>query len=63
MDDWQPGDRVVLMHTSDPHTTLEPDDEGIVSSYTPLTGELRVDWDSGPRPIMLPDAGDAIERV
>jgi hypothetical protein len=38
VDDWQPGDRVVLVHTNDPYTTLEPGDEGIVSGYTPITG-------------------------
>src|SRR5262249_30196153 len=63
VDDWQPGDRVVLVHTNDPHTTLEPGDEGIVSRYTPITGELLVDWDSGPRMIMLPGVGDIIERA
>lgn len=63
MDDWQPGDRVVLVHTNDPYTDLEPGDEGIVTSYHPLTGQLMVDWDTGSRLIMLPDAGDIVERV
>jgi hypothetical protein len=63
MDDWQLGDRVVLLHTNDPYTTVEPGDEGVVSAYTPITGELLVDWDTGPRLIMLPNAGDIIERV
>jgi hypothetical protein len=63
MDDWQPGDRVVLVHTNDPHTGLVPGDEGIVTDYTPITRELLVDWDNGARQIMLPDAGDIIERV
>lgn len=63
MDNWQPGDRVVLVHTKDPYTDLEPGDEGTVASYHPLTGQLLVDWDSGSRLIMLPDAGDIVERV
>ncbi len=60
---WQPGDRVVLVGTNDPYTELEPGDEGIVSDYAPIICELLVDWDRGARQIMLPDAGDIIERV
>jgi hypothetical protein len=58
-----PGDRVVLVHTNDPYTDLEPGDEGAVTSYHPLTGQLMVDWDTGSSLIMLPDAGDIVERV
>jgi hypothetical protein len=51
------------VHTNDPYTDLEPGDEGVVTDYTPITRELLVDWDGGARQIMLPDAGDIIERV
>jgi hypothetical protein len=54
VDDWQPGDRIVLVHANYPYTDLEPGDEGIVSDQTPITRELLVDWDSGAQQIMLP---------
>jgi hypothetical protein len=63
MDDWQPGDHVALVRSSDPHTRLRPGDEGTVIGYNPLAGQLCVDWDNGSRLIMLPDVGDVVERV
>lgn len=63
MDDWQSGDRVVLVCTNDPYTDLEPGEEAVVTDYMPITSQLLVDWDSGSRLVMRPDAGDIIERV
>jgi hypothetical protein len=63
MNDWQPGDPVALVRTNDPHTRLRPGDEGTVNGYNPLSRRLCVDWDNGARAILLPDAGDVIERL
>jgi hypothetical protein len=46
-----------------PHTDLEPGEEGVATGYMPITSQMLVDWDSGSRPVMRPDAGDIIERV
>jgi hypothetical protein len=50
-------------HTNDPYTELEPGDEGTVEGYRPLVGQLVVDWDSGCRLVLWPDAGDIVERL
>jgi len=63
VNEWQPGDCVALVRTSDPHTGLRPGDEGTVIGYNPLAGQLCVDWDTGFRVIMLPDVGDVRERL
>jgi hypothetical protein len=52
------GDRVVLVHTGDPHTRLVPGDWGTVIRKT--ESAVEVAWDSGSRLAMLPDAGDWI---
>jgi hypothetical protein len=57
------GERVVLEHTSDPHTRLRPGDEGTVRRYDPEQRVLDVDWDSGSRLSMLLGAGDRVRRV
>ncbi len=46
---FQPGERVALEYTSDPHTLLRPGDEGTVRRYHPGQRILDVDWDNGSR--------------
>ncbi|MEV6932239.1 DUF4314 domain-containing protein [Dactylosporangium sp. NPDC051485] len=60
---YEPGQRVALVHTSDPHTELRPGDEGTVRRYD--AGQRRVDvtWDSGSNLSMLLDSGDAITPI
>ncbi len=60
---FQPGERVALEYTSDPHTLLRPGDEGTVRRFDPEQGVLEVDWDSGSRLSMLLDAGDRVRRI
>jgi len=37
---YQRGDRIALEHTTDPHTRLQPGDEGTVTSYDPRLGQF-----------------------
>ncbi|MFC0505007.1 DUF4314 domain-containing protein [Micromonospora costi] len=60
---FQPGERVALEHTNDPHTLLRPGDEGTVRRYQPDSQVLEVDWDSGSRLAMLLAAGDRVRRI
>jgi Domain of unknown function (DUF4314) len=48
------GDRVVLVETSDRHTSLSPGDEGVVAIVDAL-GTIHVDWDNGSNLALLPD--------
>ncbi|MGW3657157.1 DUF4314 domain-containing protein [Streptomyces sp. NPDC005151] len=57
---YQPGQRVALVITTDPHTELRPGDEGTVRSYNPALQQLNVTWDSGSRLSMLLDDGDEV---
>ena len=50
---YQRGDRIALAWTADPHTRLQPGDEGTVTSYDPRHGQLNVRWDSGSTLAML----------
>ncbi|MEV4511543.1 DUF4314 domain-containing protein [Dactylosporangium sp. NPDC049525] len=60
---YEPGQRVALVHTNDPHTELRPGDEGTVHRYD--AGQRRVDvtWDSGSTLSMLLDSGDVITPI
>lgn len=62
---FQPGERVALVHTDDPHTSLFPGDEGTVTRHDQTTtGEVvHVAWDDGSRLSMCLDAGDRIRRI
>jgi hypothetical protein len=60
---YQRGDRIALEHTNDPHTRLQPDDEGTVTRYTPGPGQLDVHWDSGSTLSMLLDDGDRVRLI
>jgi hypothetical protein len=61
---YDPGDRVELVATTDPHTALAPGDLGTVRALHPadtLGGRrLDVNWDSGSRLTLLLDEGDAV---
>ncbi|WP_346535515.1 DUF4314 domain-containing protein [Micromonospora sp. DPT] len=60
---YQPGERIALEHTTDPHTRLRPGDEGTVRRYDPHQQVLDVQWDSGSRLSMLLGAGDRVRRL
>ncbi|MCO1597621.1 DUF4314 domain-containing protein [Micromonospora sp. RHAY321] len=60
---YQPGERVALVHTTDPHTQLRPGDQGTVRRYDPDRRIVDVDWDSGSRLAMILDTGDRIRRI
>jgi hypothetical protein len=62
-DRFQPGDRVALEHTDDPHTRLRPGDEGTVTGYDPGPGQLGVRWDSGSTLAMLLHDGDRVRLI
>lgn len=63
MPQFEAGDRVELVHTSDPHTSLEPGDRGEVTGTSTVPGEVTptgrpetqvwVDWDSGSNLMMI----------
>lgn len=63
MQHWQPGDRVALEHTDDPHTDLLPGDQGTVTAWHPQVDQLLIDWDNGSRLILLPGRGDRVRRL
>jgi Domain of unknown function (DUF4314) len=60
---WQPGDRVALVATDDPHTRLRPGDQGIVIRWDPAQGQLQIRWESGSTLSMLPGEGDQIRLL
>jgi len=62
---FQPGERVALVHTDDPHTRLRPGDTGTVTRHDQATtGEVvHVAWDDGSRLMVCLDAGDRIRRI
>jgi hypothetical protein len=55
---YQRGDRIVLVHTSDPHTRLVPGTAGTVTGYDARLGQLAVVWDEGSTLAMLLHDGD-----
>jgi len=60
---YQPGQRVVLVHTSDPHTDLRPGDTGTVRRQDQHRSTVHIDWDTGSRLSMCLDAGDRIQPL
>lgn len=46
MTDPHPGDRVVLIETSDPYTDLQPGTEGVVRLIDEV-GFIHVEWEDG----------------
>ena len=60
---YQRGDRIALEYTGDPHTRLQPGDEGTVTGYDPRLGQLSVRWDSGSTLAMLLLDGDRVRLI
>ena len=60
---YQRGDRIALEYTADPHTRLQPGDEGTVTGYDPRLGQLNVRWDSGSTLAMLLLDGDRVRLI
>lgn len=54
------GDRIALVHTTDPHTDLTEGDQGTVRRYDANLAQLSVDWDGGSTLSMLLDDGDEV---
>ncbi len=59
---YQRGDRIVLVHTSDPHTRLVPGTAGTVTGYDPDLGQLDMAWDDGSLSMLLRD-GDQVRLI
>ncbi|QOC94371.1 DUF4314 domain-containing protein [Micromonospora craniellae] len=57
---YQPGQRVALVHTSDPHTLLRPGDTGTVRRHDQRHHIVEVTWDSGSTLSMCLDDGDRL---
>jgi hypothetical protein len=57
---YQPGQRITLVHTSDPYTDLRPGDLGTVRSHDVRRPTVHIDWDNGSGLSMCLDAGDRI---
>jgi hypothetical protein len=60
---YQPGDRVVLVGTSDPHTRLTPGTRGTVTGRDDRHGQVHIAWDDGSTLSMLPAEGDQIRLI
>jgi hypothetical protein len=60
---YQAGDRVALVHTSDPHTRLIPGTAGTVTGYDDRHGQLAVAWDDGSSLAMLLRDGDQVRLL
>ena len=60
---YQRGDRIALEYAGDPHTRLQPGDEGTVTGYDPRHGQLSVRWDSGSTLAMLLHGGDRVRLI
>ncbi|RSM65112.1 DUF4314 domain-containing protein [Actinoplanes sp. ATCC 53533] len=57
---YQPGQRITLVCTNDPHTRLRPGDTGTVVGHDPHQQTVYIAWDSGSTLAMCLDAGDRI---
>jgi Domain of unknown function (DUF4314) len=57
---YQTGDRVALVHTSDPHTRLIPGTAGTVTGHDDRHGQLNVAWDDRSSLSMLLYDGDQV---
>jgi hypothetical protein len=60
---YQRGDRIALEHTTDPHTRLQPGDQGTATGYDPRLGQLNIRWDSGSTLAMLLHDGDQVRLI
>ncbi|WP_309248825.1 DUF4314 domain-containing protein [Streptomyces sp. MNP-20] len=57
---YQRGDRIALVHTTDPHTDLTEGDKGTVKRYDANLAQLYIAWDSGSSLSMLLNDGDEV---
>ncbi|MEU4166171.1 DUF4314 domain-containing protein [Streptomyces sp. NPDC026665] len=57
---YKKGDRLALVHTTDPHTELKPGDQGTVTGFDAGLSILYVAWDSGSGLSMLLADGDEV---
>lgn len=60
--DFQRGDRIELVWTTDKHTRLQPGDCGTVT-YVDDCNTIGIRWDNGSSLSMLPDEGDEIRLI
>lgn len=60
---YQAGQRVELVHTSDPYTRLRPGARGTVTHHIPDLHTVHIAWDDGSTLAMLLDAGDRIRVI
>jgi hypothetical protein len=60
---YPPGQRIALVHTSDPHTDLRPGDTGTVRRHDQQRSTVHIDWDNGSSLSMCLDAGDRIDLL
>ena len=60
---YQPGDRVILIATTDPYTRLTPGTRGTVTGRDDLHGHIHIAWDDGSTLSMLPAEGDQIRLI
>ena len=60
---YQRGDRIQLVHTSDPYTDLRPGASGTVLAYDTYLHSLDVLWDTGSNLTMLLRDGDRVRHL
>ena len=60
---YQRGDRVVLLATTDPYTSLTPGTLGTVTGGDPRHGQVHITWDDGSTLSMLPGVAGAGDRI
>ncbi|MCT2279679.1 DUF4314 domain-containing protein [Micromonospora chalcea] len=60
MTSYETGQRIALVHTSDPHTLLRPGDTGTVRRHDQRHNIVEFTWDSGSTLSMCLDDGDRI---
>ena len=57
------GDRVMLIHTTDPYTRMKEGEKGTIARVSPDGTRLDIDWDCGSALAMLLDEGDVIQPI
>jgi hypothetical protein len=60
---YRPDERIELVHTDDPYTTLRPGDQGTVVRHDDMLATVYITWDNGSTLSMCLDAGDRIRPV
>lgn len=56
----QKGDRVQLVHTTDPYTRMTPGEQGTIARISRDGMRLDINWDCGSALAMLLDEGDQV---